>query len=200
MTLGLTSTPYGVTLYGAGEPKQQLLTTWGHQMGTAAEAEVVNGEEQEEGDAMGATGELTITAPDGAEFEMEEVKTAKGTKTLGQVPILTWRVLDKARDYFGDEGIMDILDGTSLRVSYQNIGRRYAQAGKTVDEIAEAQVKFRPGKRAAGVSTPVSRAGNAARRAAEKMGDQAENITAFLERVAKGEIPEEQLKALGLKA
>jgi len=173
-------------------------------MGTQAqpETEVTNGAEEieEPQEIKTATGTLTLTAPDGAEFEEEEVKTARGTKTLGEVPILTWRSLDKTREYFGDEGILDILDGTSLRVSYQNIARRYAQVGKSMDEIAQAQINFRPGKRAAGVSTPVSRAGNAARRAAEKMGDQAENITAFLERVAKGEIPEDQLKALGLKS
>lgn len=167
---------------------------------TAVEgAELENGE-VEEAQAKGATGTLTLAAPDGAVFEEEEVKTARGTKSLGEVPILTWQSLEKAREYFGDEGILDILDGTSLRVSYQNIARRYAQVGKSMDEIAQAQINFRPGKRAAGVSTPVSRAGNAARRAAEKLGDQAENITAFLERVARGEIPEEQLKALGLKA
>lgn len=174
-------------------------------MGSAAEAEVTgqngNGEEVEEPqEVKTATGTLTLTAPEGAEFEQEEVKTARGTKSLGEVPILAWRSLEKAREYFGDEGILDILDGTSLRVSYQNIARRYAQVGKTMDEIAQAQINFRPGKRAAAVSTPVSRAGNAARRAAEKMGDQAENITAFLEKVARGEVPEETLKAMGLKS
>ena len=174
-------------------------------MGTQAEQELEgvegleNGNGEEEDTRGGATGSLTITAPEGAEFDLEEVKTARGTKSLGEVPILTWKSLEKAREYFGDEGVLDILDGTSLRVSYQNIARRYAQVGKSMDEIAQAQINFRPGKRAAGVSTPVSRAGNAARRAAEKLGDQAENITAFLERVAKGEISEDQLKALGLK-
>lgn len=174
-------------------------------MGTAAENEAVNGVEgleevEEVAEPKTATGTLTLPAPDGAEFEMEEVKTARGTKSLGEVPILTWKSLERAREYFGDEGILDILDGTSLRVSYQNIARRYSQVGKTMDEIGTAQVNFRPGKRAAGVSTPVSRAGNAARRAAEKLGDQAENITAFLERVARGEISEDKLKELGFGA
>lgn len=161
-----------------------------------AEVEVGTEAEVNEEQALGATGSLTLAAPDGAIFEPEEVKTARGTKTLGEVPMLTWQSLERAREYFGDEGVLDILDGTSLRVSYQNIARRYAQVGKTQDEIAQAQINFRPGKRVAGVSTPVSRAGNAARRAAEKMGDQAENITAFLEKVARGEISEDQLKAL----
>jgi hypothetical protein len=157
-------------------------------------------EVEEEAAAMGATGTLTLQAPEGATFEEEEVKTARGTKSLGEVPILTWQSLEKAREYFGDEGILDILDGTSLRVSYQNIARRYAQVGKSMDEIAQAQINFRPGKRAVGVSTPVSKARNAAGRAAEKLGDQAENITSFLEKVARGEISDEQLKVLGLKA
>jgi hypothetical protein len=140
--------------------------------------------------ASGAIGELTVQAPEGAEFELEEVRTQRGTKSLGQVPILTWRDLEKAREHFGDEGILDILDGTSARVSYQSIGRRFAAAGKSMDDIATAQVNFRPGKRAVGVSTPVSRASNAARRAATKLGDKAENITRLLERIAKGEISE----------
>lgn len=157
------------------------------------------GEETEVAEPKTVTGTLSKDAPDGSEFKLEEVKTARGTKSVGEVPILVWTQLEKARDYYGDEGIMDVLDGTSLRVSFQNIARRYASAGKSMDEIADAQLKFRPGKRAVGVSTPVSKARNAAGRAAEKLGDQAENITAFLEKVARGEISEEQLAALGLK-
>lgn len=156
-----------------------------------------SGEEGEEAqEPKTVTGTLSKPAPDGAEFKLEEVKTARGTKSVGEVPILVWTDLEKAREFYGDEGITDILDGTSLRVSFQNIARRYASAGKSMDEIAEAQTKFRPGKRAVGVSTPASRAGNAARKAAEKVGDQAENITKFLERVARGEISEDQLKAM----
>ena len=88
-------------------------------MGTAAENEAVNGVEgleevEEVAEPKTATGTLTLPAPDGAEFEMEEVKTARGTKSLGEVPILTWKSLERAREYFGDEGILDILDGTSL--------------------------------------------------------------------------------------
>src|SRR4051812_38418708 len=111
------------------------------------------GDEQEEvKEPKSVTGTLTVEAPAGAEFKLEEVKTARGTKSVGEVPILVWNDLEKARDYYGDEGIQDVLDGTSLRVSFQNIGRRYASAGKSMDEIAEAQLKFRPGKRAVGVS------------------------------------------------
>ena len=164
-------------------------------MGTsAADIEVVDDGNDE---TKTATGTLTIEAPEGAEFEMEEVKTGKGLRSLGQVPILVWAQLPRAIEYYGDEGVRDVLDGTSLRVSFQNIARRFASAGKTMDEIAQAQINFRPGKRVAGVSTPVSRAGNAARKAAEKLGDKADDVTAFLEKISRGEISEEQLKALG---
>lgn len=146
--------------------------------------------------ASGATGTLSLDAPDGAKFEEEEVKTARGTKSLGNVPMLIWEDLEKAVTYYGEDGIKDVLDGTSLRVSFQNIGRRFATAGKTKDEIAQAQINFRPGKRVVGPSTPASRAGNAARRAAEKLGDRADDITSFLERLAKGEVPQAQLDAL----
>ena len=96
---------------------------------------------------------LTVTAPTGAEFVFDEVKTERGTKSLGEVPILVWRNVAAALTHYGEEGIGDILDGTSLRVSFQNIARRFKAAGKTDDEIAAAQVAFKPGKRS-GVSTP----------------------------------------------
>ena len=162
-----------------------------------AEAEVNgNGAAEEEAEGSGLTGTLTIEAPDGAEFEPEEVKTARGTKSLGEVPILVWKDVDKAKDFYGEEGLVNILDGTSLRVSFQSIGRRHALAGKSWDECAQAVINFRPGKRAAGVSTPVSRAGNAARKAAEKLGDKADSVTKLLERIAKGEVSEEELARL----
>lgn len=147
--------------------------------------------------AGGATGELNVTAPEGAEFELEEVKTARGTKSLGDVPILVWKDLQKAIAFYGNEGLCDVLDGTSLRVSFQNIARRYASVGKSMDEIATAQINFRPGKRAVGASTPVSRAGSAARRAAEAVGpEKAEAITKLLERLARGELSDEEIAQL----
>lgn len=156
-------------------------------MTAAAEAEVQPTEE-----VKTATGTLSIEAPAGAEFDLEEVKTARGTKSLGEVPLLVWKDLEKAREYYGDEGLCDVLDGTSLRVSFQNIARRYAASGKSMDEIATAQINFRPGKRAVGSSTPVSRAGNAARKAAESIGvEKAEGLTKLMEQVARGEIPPE---------
>lgn len=141
--------------------------------------------------------ELTVAAPQGSHFEWEEVKTAKGTQSLGEHPILVWDDVDACRAYYGDEALKDILDGTSLRVSFQSISRRMTLAQKHDDEIAKAQVDFRPGKRVGGVSTPKSRARKAADTAVEKAGDA---VTALLEKIASGQITEEDVAALaGLK-
>lgn len=139
---------------------------------------------------------LTVAAPAGSHFEFEEVATARGTQTLGEKPLLVWDSVDAAREFYGDEGLTAILDGTSLRVSFQSIARRMAIANKTDDEIATAQVAFRPGKRVGGVSTPVSRAKRSAGAAAEKLGDKADQLSALLEKIASGEISEEDLASL----
>lgn len=167
--------------------------------GPEVDVELDEDEVEVEGTASGATGTLTIEAPEGAEFELEEVKTKRGTQSLGLVPILVWKNLEKTVEHFGDEGILNMTDGTSARVSYQSIGRRFAAAGKSMDEIAQAQINFRPGKRATGVSTPVSRAGNAARKAAAKLGDKADAVTELLERIARGEVSNEEIEAFGRK-
>lgn len=135
---------------------------------------------------------LTVTAPEGAHFDFDEVKTERGTKSLGEVPILVWDGVAPAVAFYGEEGVKDILDGTSVRVSMQNIARRLKISGKTDDEIAAEMIKFRPGKRT-GASTPQSRAASAARKAAEKGGD---NVTELLQRIASGDIGEDQLAAL----
>lgn len=138
--------------------------------------------------------ELQVAAPDGAKFDYEEVKTAKGTESLGSVPILVWEDLPKATSFYGEEAIKDILDGTSLRVSFQNIARRLKIAGKTDEEIANAMVAFRPGKRVAGASTPASRAARQAKAATEKVGGDA--VEKLLAKIASGELSEADLQAL----
>lgn len=143
-----------------------------------------------------ATGNLSLTAPDGARFDTEEVKGVKGTVSLGEVPILIWTDLDKATAYYGNEGLLNMLDGTSARVSFQGIARRMAAAGKTMDEIAKAQIDFRPGKRQVGASTPASRAGNTARKAVEKLGGDSEALNKILEAVASGQVTQAQLDRL----
>lgn len=130
---------------------------------------------------------VTITAPSGAHFEFEEVKTAKGTKSLGEVPILVWDSLDSATAYYGEAGVVNVLDGTSLRVSFQNIARRFKAAEKSDDDVAKAQVDFRPGKRQGGASTPASRTARLARSAIEKTGNS-EAIEKLLARIASGEV------------
>jgi hypothetical protein len=141
--------------------------------------------------------ELSIQAPEGAEFVYDEVKTERGQKSLGEWPLLVWRDVEAARIHYGDDAILDILDGTSVRVSFQSINRRMAIAGKTHDDAAKAQVEFKPGKRGGGQSTPASRVARQARTAVEKSGVDADVVSSFLERLARGEISQEQLAAFG---
>lgn len=140
--------------------------------------------------------ELNIAAPEGAHFEFDEVKTNRGEQSLGEQPILVWDSLDAAAATYGTEGVLAILDGTSVRVSMQSIARRGALAKKSADDIAKMQIDFRPGKRAVGKSTPESRAASAARKAASKLGGQSDSIAALLERIASGSISEDQLASL----
>ncbi len=148
---------------------------------------------------------LSVTAPKGSHFGMEEVKTDRGTKSLGDVPILVWDELDGATEHYGEGGICQILDGTSLKVSFQSIGRRMKIAFMQLkdgepedanDKIAQAQIDFKPGKRGVGASTPVSRAKKAAGQAAEKLGEQGDIVAAFLAKVAAGEVDAETLASL----
>lgn len=138
---------------------------------------------------------LTISAPNGAAFEFGNVKTAHGEKALGEVPLLVWNDISAAREHFGDEGLRDVLNGTSLRVAYQAIARRMRIAGKTDDEIAQAQIEYRPGKRAVGESTPRSRARKAADAAAQKLSDP-DLLTRLLQKIESGELSEDELSAL----
>ena len=137
----------------------------------------------------------TIVAPEGATFEFEEVKTAKGTQSLGEVPILVYGSHAALVGTYGKEGVLAIADGTSLRVSFQNIARRFKASGKSNGEIAKAQLDFRPGKRAVGQSTPTSRAARKAREASEKSGNP-EAVEKLLAKIASGEISAADLEAL----
>ncbi len=137
---------------------------------------------------------LTVQAPDGAHFAFDEVKTQKGAASLGDVPILVWDSVDKMVEFYTNEGVLAIADGTSVRVSMQSIARRLKAAGKTDDEIATKQLEFRPGKRVVGESTPVSRAKSAASRAAEKVSGDV--IAALLKKIETGEITEEDAAAM----
>jgi len=140
--------------------------------------------------------ELTVVAPEGAHFAFEEVKTDRGTKSLGEVPLLVWDNLEGAVEHYGDEGILAMLDGTSARVSFQSIARRHKIADKSDDDAATAQIAFKPGKRAVGVSTPVSRAKTAAKKAAESLGYNADAVTDLLKLVAEGKLDADKIKSL----
>lgn len=140
----------------------------------------------------------TVQAPEGAEWAYEELKTDKGTKSLGSDnPILVWKDLEKMREFYGDEGVLAIADGTSLRVSFQNIGRRMRSNEKnTIDDIAKAQVEFRPGKRVVGESTPASRSARAAKQAVESGAIAEDDLAKLLEAVKSGKLKADDITAL----
>lgn len=144
-----------------------------------------------------ASTELTLQAPDGAHWEFEEVKTEKGTKSLGKEnPILVWDDLDKARAHYTDEGLRSIMDGTSLRVSFQNIIRRGRASNKSFDDIAKLQIDFRPGKRVVGESTPASRVARQAKAAAEAGTVSEDNMSKLLELIKSGKLGDAEIAAL----
>lgn len=113
---------------------------------------------------------VTVAAPPGAKWLYDEVRTNNGQVSLGEVPLLEWEEVDGMIAFFGKAGVLQLANGTSSWVSYQGIARRMKRAGKSDDEIAEAELKFRPGERQVGASTPESRARRAAGSAAEKIG------------------------------
>lgn len=138
--------------------------------------------------------ELITTPPEGFEFVYDEVKTAKGATSLGEVPLLVAKSVDALVKTYGEDGVLDICDGTSLRVSFQGIARRMKAANKSDDEIKDAQIRFRPGKRAGGVSTPASRAAKAAKSASEKVDGDV--IAALMAKIASGELSQADLQSL----
>jgi len=137
----------------------------------------------------------TLVAPAGSSWTYDEVKTKGGTESLGDVPILTWESVEGATDYYGEQGVIDSLDGTSFRVSFQSIARRMKIKDESDDAIAQAQLDYRPGKRAVGASTPTSRAARAARSAAEKVSNP-DLISELLAKIASGDLSESDLAAL----
>lgn len=138
--------------------------------------------------------------PPGARFEYDEVKTDRGQKSLGQVPILTWDESEEgfngALAYYGAAGIARFINGTSARVSFQGILRRGKQANKTDEQMALDQLNFRPGSRQGGQSTPVSRAANATRKAAQKISG--DSIAELMAKLAEDESFRNQVAALGI--
>lgn len=142
-------------------------------------------------------GTLTLAAPDGAEWSFEEVKTDRGTSSLGKEnPVLVWKNLDKMRAHYGDEALLNIANGTSLRVSFQNIIRRGHAAGKTYNGIGQLQIDFKPGKRVVGESTPAGRVARQARAAIEASGVSEDSLSKLLEAIKSGKMSEADINAL----
>jgi len=139
----------------------------------------------------------TLAAPEGAHWSYEEVKTDKGTKSLGNDnPLLVWDDLEKMRAHYGDEAVLSIADGTSLRVSFQNIIRRGRAGDKTPDDIAKAQLEFKPGKRVVGESTPASRVARQAKAVAESGQVSEDNLSKLLEAIKSGKLSNEEIGQL----
>jgi hypothetical protein len=156
-------------------------------------------EEKQAADAV-PIGELSVQAPDGAHWDWSEVKTARGTQSLGEVPILAWDSLEKAQAFYGEESALAAFNNTGLRVPFQSIARRGRVSGKLdANGIAQEQLDYRPGQVERAQSTPASRAKSAAARAAETLGGESADVLAeFLNRFASGQLSIEQLRASGL--
>ena len=156
-------------------------------------------DEQPAADAV-PIGELTVAAPDGAHFEFSEVKTNRGTQSLGQVPILVWDDGNKAMEYYGHESFLAAFNNTGLRVPFQSIARRGRVSGKLdANAIAQEELEYKPGQVERAPSTAASRAKSAAAQAAEKLGEEgADTLTTLMRKFASGELTLDDLKAKGL--
>lgn len=128
--------------------------------------------------------DVGIPAPDGAHWELEDLSTAQGKESLGEVPMLVWDTFSGCVAHYTEEKVMDTLNGSSFRNTYQGIGRRLKVAGKSNAEIAQAILDWKPGLRAA--QSPETRAKRAAADATKVVGGDA--IALLLKRIARGEI------------
>ena len=140
---------------------------------------------------------VTVAAPAGSHFDFETVKDKQENEW--EVPMLIWDDFQKMVEYYGAEGILRIADGTSLRVVFQGAARRIMQAKEpgTVDDIAKAQVEYKPGERRGSTeATPATKAGRAAKKAADARPESADLIAKLLEKIANGEMSAEDLEAL----
>lgn len=92
----------------------------------------------------------------GIRWEQETVRHQAGDHAtdkveLGQAQIAVVEDLDKFRRAVGDDVILGILDGTSIRVATQDTGRRVLKQGiKSVDAMREAAWNRIVGNRASG--------------------------------------------------
>lgn len=138
---------------------------------------------------------LTVAAPTGARFDPEEVATKGGTEKF-DAPMLIWESLDALRDHIGEQGILDMSDGTSLRVAYQAAARRGHVKGKTMDEIAQSQLDYKPGKRSGATSTPANKTARLAKELVDKSPEAADEVQKLLAGLASGKFSLDDLKAI----
>lgn len=143
------------------------------------------------------TSQFSLTnPPPGFYFDWDEVKGDHGQKSFGQRPLLSVHETPEGVQgmitFYGNEGVARIYNGTSGRVQAQGIARRVTLKGQKAtppwsdeqinNEIAKAQLEYRPGKRQGGQSTAQSRAVNAAKKAAGKISGDA--LAGLMEKIA----------------
>lgn len=89
----------------------------------------------------------------GIRFDLEEVAKQNGDNRSDKVtfnrkaPIVIVTDVTKFRESFGDETILAVFDGTSIRVKSQAIARRMLAKGATDESIREANVNMLRGVR-----------------------------------------------------
>jgi hypothetical protein len=89
----------------------------------------------------------------GIRFDLEEVAKQSGDNRSDKVtfarkaPIVIVTDVTKFREAFGDETILAVFDGTSIRVKSQAIARRMLAKGATDEAIREANVNMLRGVR-----------------------------------------------------
>lgn len=168
----------------------------GEEGGVATATDDSNGQEAQVN--VGPLGELSLEAPDGARWDYGEVKTNRGTQSLGKVPILVWDDPQKAIEFYGQEAFLAAFNNTGLRVPFQSIARRKRVAGVVdANEIAQEMIDYKPGETERAAPTAASRAASAAKRATEALSEGGKDLfTTLLDKVAKGEISEAQLQSM----
>lgn len=138
---------------------------------------------------------LTVAAPTGSHFEIEEVATKGGAEKF-EAPILVWDTTDALVAHLGQQGVLDMADGTSLRVAYQAAARRGHTKGKSFDEIAQAQIEYKPGKRSGASSTPQNKTARMAKELVDKNPEAADEVQKLLAGLASGKFSIDDLKAI----
>lgn len=136
---------------------------------------------------------LTVTAPEGAHFALEELATKGGADKFSDVPILVWDDFSAMVAHFTEEGVKNMADGTSLRVAYQSIARRGKLKAAADDEIAKLQVAYQPGKR---TGAPVTPQGRAAKAAKALDVNEADEVTKLIENLKSGKLKLEDLAVI----